>query len=322
MSLETTPLQATTPSPTPDPSPSQLLDQVTDQLRDPGENSSWTDWLVGAPLRILIIAVVGTVALALLRRGIRLVTEHAARAPRTEAGEVLSRITPLSSERRAGRARTLGSVLRSSANVIVGSLMVLMILDQLDINLAPLLASAGVAGVALGFGAQSLVKDFLSGIFLLLEDQFGVGDVVDFGDVVGTVESVALRVTTVRDFTGTLWYLRNGEIIRTGNRTQGWSLAVADMRVGYDQDVDQVLALLNQAAAQVRSDTELSAALLAAPTVIGPVDLRADSAHFQITVKTVQGMQDPVSRALRAKSLEALRAAGIPLATVPWNPDV
>lgn len=318
MSLATPLLPTTTPEPSPSPtvpSPSDLVNQII----EPTANETWTDWLVGTPLRILLILVFGFILLAIVRRAVRMVTERIGRPQKGEIGGLL-RITPLATERRAGRARTLGSVLRSTANILVGSLMALMILDQLGINLAPLLASAGVAGVALGFGAQSLVKDFLSGTFLLLEDQYGVGDLVDFGTVVGTVEAVALRVTKVRDGDGTLWYLRNGEIVSTGNRTQGWGMATVDIRVGYTEDVAQVLSLLAQAGAEVQSDSDLNPVLLAAPSVIGPQDLEADSLHFLLTAKTKQGSQDAVARALRVQALQALSDAGIALARVPWNP--
>lgn len=195
-----------------------------------------------------------------------------------------------------------------------------MVLDQLDINLAPLLASAGVAGVALGFGAQSLVKDFLSGTFLLLEDQYGVGDVVEFDTVTGTIEEVALRVTKVRAFDGTLWYLRNGEIISTGNRSQGWGRSLVDVRVGYNEDMDQVKSLLAQAAAEVASDPDFSPYMLDEPEVWGVEDLSENSVKFSIFAKVTQGQQYAISRALRAHSLQVLTEAGIPLVGILRGP--
>ncbi|GHG44078.1 hypothetical protein GCM10011331_02190 [Flavimobilis marinus] len=299
----------------PEPSPTSTTEGFLDVVeREPGEkNDSLMDWAVGAPLRILVILVVGTLLLALLRRAIRLVTGRLAE------GNVLPdrlRGTPadaLSTQRRANRARTLGSVLRSTANIVIGSLVALLVLAELDVNLAPLLASAGVAGVALGFGAQSLVKDFLSGAFMLFEDQYGVGDLVDFGDVVGEVEEVALRVTKVRDFEGALWYLRNGEILRVANRTQGWGRAFVELRVGYDEDPRQVQSLLAQATAKVQSDPELGPLLLNEPFVSGIEDLAQDSMLFRIIVRTPSGDQFEVARELRAAALESLTAAGIPL---------
>src|SRR5262245_42889011 len=136
-------------------------------------------------------------------------------------------------ERRRQRAEALGSVMRNLASVTIFAVTAMLVLAELGVNLAPLIASAGIVGVALGFGAQNLVKDYIAGIFMLLEDQYGVGDVVDFGEADGTVEAVGLRITTIRDGRGVLWYIRNGEIVRVGNRSQGWSLVVVDVPVGF-----------------------------------------------------------------------------------------
>ncbi len=128
------------------------------------------------------------------------------------------------SERRRQRAETVGSLLRSVTSLVIGVLAVMLVLGEIGFNLGPFIAGAGIVGIALGFGAQNLVKDFLSGIFMILEDQYGVGDVVDLGAASGTVEAVGLRVTRLRDGNGTLWYVRNGEILRVGNKSQGFAL--------------------------------------------------------------------------------------------------
>lgn len=305
----------------PEPSPTDKIGELARELTQKEPNSTLADWLIGTPLRVALILVIGFIVLLIVRRAIRSVTEHLAAGAKTESNSRLLKVTPLVSERRAGRARTLGSVLRSTANIVIGSIIALMVLDQFDINLAPLLASAGVAGVALGFGAQSLVKDFLSGTFLLLEDQYGVGDIVDFGTVTGVVEEVALRVTKVRGWDGTLWFLRNGEIISIGNQTQGWGRALVDIRVGYTEDVDQVRSLLEQSAAQVHSDPAFSADFLAAPLVLGIEDLSENSILFQMFAKTKQGQQYGVSRALRETALKALSQAQIPLVGILRSPD-
>ena len=114
-----------------------------------------------------------------------------------------------------------------------------MMLSELGVNVAPIIASAGILGIALGFGAQSLVKDFLSGIFMIFEDQYGVGDVVDLGEAIGTVEAVSLRVTRLRDVNGTVWYVRNGEILRVGNMSQNWARTVLDVGVGLQRGPGQ-----------------------------------------------------------------------------------
>ena len=130
----------------------------------------------------------------------------------------------------------MGAILKSTSTFVIFTLALLTVMATVGLPLGPLLASAGVGGVALGFGAQSLVKDFLSGIFMILEDQYGVGDVIDTGEAVGTVEDVTLRVTRLRDASGIVWYVRNGEIVRIGNRSQGWSTALVDIPVGLQRE--------------------------------------------------------------------------------------
>ena len=138
----------------------------------------------------------------------------------------------------------MGDLLKSVITGVLIAIFGTMILSQLGVNIAPIIASAGILGIALGFGAQSLVKDFLSGIFMIFEDQYGVGDVVDVGEASGTVEAVSLRVTRLRDLDGTVWYVPNGEILRVGNKSQNWSRAVVDVGVGYDEDLARVKRVL------------------------------------------------------------------------------
>lgn len=127
----------------------------------------------------------------------------------------------LDHERRVQRANTIGSLLNSVVAVLVAVITSIYVLQNLDVNIAPLLTSVGILGVAIGFGAQQLIRDFLAGIFITIEDQYGIGDVIETSEVVGTVESMGLRITRVRADDGTIWYLRNGEILRVGNRSQG-----------------------------------------------------------------------------------------------------
>ena len=131
-----------------------------------------------------------------------------------------------------------------------------MMLAELGYDIAPIIASAGILGVALGFGAQSLVKDFLSGIFMIFEDQYGVGDVVDLGEASGTVEAVSLRVTRLRDVNGTVWYVRNGEILRVGNMSQNWARTVLDIGVAYGEDLAQVRRVLKEVAHDLWEDED------------------------------------------------------------------
>src|SRR5690625_3550722 len=191
------------------------------------------EFLLGAPLRIACIILGGFLVVGLLRIVINRVEERVAtgesrgrkrrlsRLAPTEFSKALRASNPAAVQRRAQRARTLGSVMRSTSALLISTVVILMVLAELGVSVAPLLASAGIVGVALGFGAQALVKDFLSGIFMMAEDQYGVGDVVDLGDVSGSVEAVGLRVTRIREYNGTLWYVRNGEVLRSEERRVG-----------------------------------------------------------------------------------------------------
>ncbi|MFE5293354.1 mechanosensitive ion channel family protein [Isoptericola sp. NPDC056618] len=339
--LRTAAPAAVTPEPSPSPSTTTTESAVEDTIKAAADagSSFWT-WFTGWPLHILIILVVGLLILALLRRVIGHVTERIATGSgttTTEGGpawrrylqrtpfveDAIAMANPLASQRRAQRARTVGSVLRSTANIVVGTIIALMILAELQVNVGPLVASAGVVGIALGFGAQALVKDFISGIFLLVEDQFGVGDVVDLGSgALGTVEEVQLRVTQVRAFDGTLWYVRNGEILRAGNMTQQWSRAVAEVRVPLDADLDTVRAALGRAADGVQADPELSPLLLEAPSVRGVDAVNDITMSFTLHAQTRPGDQWEVSRELRRRAQAELRAAGVLLPPADVEPAV
>ena len=286
---------------------------------------SFGQWFVGLPLRIILIVVISSIVLVLLRRSIRGITNHVAegtsfldrgiaRPVGEDVGGFRAKLSPLSSARRAQRARTLGSVLRSSATVVVGGIAFFLVLDTLGVNIAPFIASAGVVGVALGFGAQSLVKDFLTGLFMLLEDQYGVGDVVDVGPATGTVEAVTLRITKIRDSDGTLWYVPNGTMLRVGNKTQGWATAVVEIDVDYFADLDEVRGLLAQAAARVVQDPMVGAHILGEPAITGIERLSADAVTLRLKVKTSPAMQWEVARELRTATRDALERADVPLA--------
>jgi len=171
------------------------------------------EWFSGAPLRILVILLVAIVAQLLIGRAITRIMDKIATADLKPGPGNLA-------IRQKERAKTTGTVLRSTTNAIVWVISLFMILGESGLNLGPLIASAGVIGVALGLGAQTIVRDVLSGILMLVEDQYGVGDQVDVLDVKGTVEKVGLRITVIKDSAGTLWYLRNGEILKIGNLSQ------------------------------------------------------------------------------------------------------
>ncbi len=278
--------------------------------------ASSADWLVAKPITILLILLGAFILRALTRRLIDRLT-------RASGGKVPTLLRPLRerapqalgtllSERREQRAKTIGSVFKSITSVIVFGLAFMMILAELGVDLAPVLASAGILGVAIGFGAQNLVKDFLSGVFMMLEDQYGVGDVVDVGEASGTVEAVGLRITTMRDMNGTVWYVRNGEILRVGNSSQGFAVAVVDVPIGYGADVEQAVAILGRVATEATESEPLSADVLEPPEVLGIERVSAaEGITMRLTVKVRPGRQWAVQRSLRARIMGGFEDAGI-----------
>jgi moderate conductance mechanosensitive channel len=226
------------------------------------------------------------------------------RAPSTMAGSILS-------ERRRQRAKTIGSVLKSGVSVVILTWFLLSVLAVVGVNVTPFIASAGIVGVALGFGAQNLVRDFLSGIFMLLEDQYGVGDVVDLGEAIGTVESVGLRVTTIRDINGTVWYCRNGEVLRVGNMSQGFAVAVLDLPVAHTANIDEACAVAEKTTLDVVSSGAFEEDLLGDPEMLGVNAVSADTVTIRITLKTRPGRQWAIQRRLHQDILQAFEKAGV-----------
>lgn len=274
----------------------------------------WPD----TPIALAVILAVALVTHALIVRGIRLGTQAAIRRAKahrhhadSRAARILAVATGATQERYEQRTATVGSLLRNLTSIVVWIIAALLMLAVLGIPLAPLLASAGVGGIALAFGAQSLVKDFLSGIFMIMEDQYGVGDLVDTGEVTGTVEEVGLRVTRLRDGTGTVWYVRNGEILRIGNQSQGWSTAIVDVPVAYDEDAGKVIGILEQVAADMEADDAYADVLLEKPTVAGVNAVTATAMTIRMTAKTAPNQHWGIQRTLLERSLYALGKAGV-----------
>lgn len=274
-------------------------------------------WLVTSGLRILIIVVAAIVVRWLLVRAVHRLVRRTVNANLSDrivenrATRVLASATGALSERRRQRTETLGSVTSSLITFVVFGVALLMVLGEFDVNLAPLLASAGVAGVALGFGAQSLVKDFLSGVFMLLEDQYGVGDLVDTGEAVGTVEQVTLRVTKLRDATGVAWYVRNGEIVRIANKSQGWSTAVVDLPVAYTENVDRVIEIIRGVVERMYGEEEWADVMLEEPSVAGVEQITATTITIRVFAKTAPNQQWGLQRAIRERAKEAFDEAGV-----------
>ncbi|MFI7454990.1 mechanosensitive ion channel family protein [Nonomuraea sp. NPDC049714] len=278
-------------------------------------NATWAP-LVASLITVVLILVLGFLIRNIVHRLIgRVVSRTAASGPlsgRFRRGAPTEGIDALLRERRKQRAETMGSVLKHVATIVIIGTTLLTVLDRLTIPIAPLLTSVGILGVAIGFGAQELVKDFIAGMFMLLEDQYGVGDVIDTGTAVGTVEAVTLRVTRLRDADGRVWYIRNGTITRVGNESQGWSRAYMDVPVAYTSDVATVRVLLEHVAEEIWADTEFREAMIVEPPEVYGVEQLSDSMLvFRLSAKTLPAKQAEVARELRLRVKSALDTADI-----------
>jgi small-conductance mechanosensitive channel len=310
--------------------PEQVADACGDdptwicrQVLESTDSEGWaraTDVLVAKPAHILLIVVVAWVANRLLHRAIRRFTERIANPEAQERIQRLRRHAPDAlqshgpeSLRSAARATTLSHLLRSATTVIVWTIAGVMILGELGVALGPLIAGAGIAGVALGFGAQSLVKDFISGTFMLIEDQYGVGDIIDAGEASGTVEAVSLRTTRLRDVNGTVWHIPNGNILRIGNMSQQWARALLDVSLATDTDVDHAQDVIKRVADSVWNDPDWHGEILEEPEVWGVERLAPDAIVIRLVVKTKPAEQFTVMRELRRRLLEAFAAEGVEL---------
>lgn len=271
---------------------------------------------------ILLLAVVGRwLVQVAIRRMVRMTTDRARQHLEKlgRPGQILASATGMQSERQAQRAATMGSVVGSAATFVIATIALLTVLSHVGIDLAPVLASAGVGGVALAFGAQSLVKDVLSGIFLTVEDQYGVGDVITVNEVTGTVEHVGLRVTSVRDGNGMLWYLRNGEITKVGNVSQGWSIATVDLPIHPAEDAGRAIDLLERVATDFAADEDHAADLIDPPEVLGVETITGTAMTLRMTAKCLANQQWGVQRELRERAKHALDAAGVRGAVSGWG---
>ena len=301
------------------------------RLTDNSTVATVADVLIGAPM-----ALVGLVLLALVVRWVlhRLVDRVVRRAEAGVLPDAVGRLSKarrshapvahdaVTSNRRVQRAKTIGSLLKSIITGIVVAIFGTMILSEIGVNIAPIIASAGIIGLALGFGAQSLVKDFLSGIFMILEDQYGVGDVVDVGEASGTVEAVSLRITRLRDVNGTVWYVPNGEILRVGNMSQNWARTVLDINVSYGEDLARVRRVLQDVAHDLWEDEDFKNLVIEEPEVWGVESLGIDGVSVRVTLKTAPLEQWAVAREMRQRIKARFDHEGIEIPfpqRVIWN---
>ena len=274
----------------------------------------WNQWhtLIRIVAILVGTVVVRAILLVLVRRTVRSI-ENGQRGKRSDATELAH--SPVAKARVLQRAKTIASVM---SNLITWTLVLFAVgsvLGELGIAIGALVASAGIIGAALGFGAQSLVRDLISGLFIIFEDQFGVGDSVDLGEVKGVIENVGLRVTQVRDVQGVLWYVRNGEIIRVGNQSQGWSRIVLDISLAYGADVDKARTLILGAATAVAKDKAFTHKVIEAPEIWGIENITGDAVVLRLVQQVGPEHNDAVARELRARIKTALDKGKVPLAS-------
>lgn len=286
--------------------------------------ASVASWVVDKPFRILLIWLVAWLLSRVVRRLIRRFSERLIgavgsgrlKAARDRAPSILIS-TQIPSVRSAARAETISGVLKSVSSGVIYVFAFVYTLEVLGLNLGPLIAGAGVVGVALGFGAQSMVRDFLAGTFILLEDQYGVGDTVDLGDAVGTVEALNLRTTRLRDVNGTVWHVPNGEILRVGNQSQQWARAVLDIVVAHGTDVEAALKVMKEVADEVAARPDMANEVLEEAEVWGVEALTPMGITLRLVIKTLPGRQWTVMRALRQEIRAALKRSGVELSAPP-----
>lgn len=280
--------------------------------------SDFTHQLISVAVVLAIAVVLRLVLMFLIKRAVKALLRTGAQPEDTDASALgartkvaLAKASGFGYERQRQRVKTLGSLLRNVVDVIIGVVTLMTLMSIFGIPMGPLLASAGVGGIAFGFGAQSLVKDYLSGIFMLVEDQFGVGDLITVGDTTGTVLEVSLRVTKLRDATGTVWYVRNGEILTIGNVSQGFSAVQVEIPVAIDEDPEKVTAVLARAVEGMHEDSQWSDVLLEEPSVVGVDSMSGGTMVMKIALKTGPNQQWGVMRAVRKRSQQAMTEAGI-----------
>ncbi len=278
--------------------------------------------VIPALLKVLLILVLAFVVHRLLKRAIKRFTRSLASKTVQRLGKFSGRVpladtSPMDLSRAAMRTETMGAVFNSIAAVAVWVIAGMLILGAVGVELGPLLAGAGIVGVALGFGAQNMVKDFLAGIFILLEDQYGIGDVVELRDSIGspgasgTVEGISLRSTRVRDVEGSVWHVPNGEIRTAGNKSQQWARSLLDVSVAYGTNIKHASDVLKRTADELWQDPEWADDILEEPEVWGLERFDADALALRLVIKTQPARQWAINRELRARIKDAFDREGI-----------
>jgi small-conductance mechanosensitive channel len=269
------------------------------------------------PVQVVLIVVVAVILRIVLRfvidRVVNRIVNGVKKRQNVDDTQALM-TSPLSAVRVVQRTRTLGSVLNNIVVVVlvvVASLSIITAINPTILGSFAIITAA--LGAGLGFGAQNIVKDVLNGLFMVAEDQLGVGDVVDLGPATGVVETVGIRITQIRDVNGTVWFVRNGEIVRVGNMSQGWSRVIVDLAVPYDADVAAVQERMLEIATQIAADPKWRSRILEKPEIWGIESISAEAIVIRLVVKTRPGTKDDVARELRARLKSGLDAMGIRL---------
>ncbi|MEV8369007.1 mechanosensitive ion channel domain-containing protein [Microbacterium sp. NPDC064584] len=283
----------------------------------------WSDLLILLrDFGLLILGVLGIIVGALLlswilklviRRVVNRIVNGAKGKANVDDTQALER-SPLASIRLVQRTRTLGSILQNVVNVSIVVIAILLVVTLVAPNaLGSLTLLTAAVGAGLGFGAQNIVKDVLNGIFIVAEDQVGIGDVVDLGLATGIVEHVSVRITTVRDVNGTLWYVRNGEITRIGNMSMGWSRVIVDLALPVDTDVDEVEAAMMETMKELAKDPKWRTRIIEKPEVWGLESISGDALVIRLVMKTRTNAKDDVARELRMRVMKAIDTMGLTL---------
>lgn len=287
-----------------------LLLTLSDAATRPNFWHRHTAVLITKPLQVLLIVLIALVVRAITHRAINRLTRSSAEgsvprilSPLTERARESAFLesTGLISERRKQRAETIGSVLRSAVSFLIFITAFLLVLQVFAVNLAPFIAGSSLVGVAVGFGAQNIVKDFLSGMFMMLEDQYGVGDVIDLKEATGTVEAVGLRTTRLRDVQGVVWYVRNGEIARVGNLSQQYAQVVLDVPIAASDDPAAARTAIATAARELYAEDGWTASFLAEPELLGIESLSREELVIRLVARVRPLEQWRVARELRAR---------------------
>ena len=274
----------------------------------------FVDTWYGAIVVVVVIGVLALIARWIWRRFVQrtTVTFTKSAVTRYVASDKEQREREMAIERYRARTAAVSGMLISVGTFVIIAVALLFALSAVGINIAPLLASAGIAGIAIGFGAQTIVRDFLSGVFMILENQYGVGDVVTVNGITGTVEDVGLRITTMRDFDGTVWYVTNGSVTELGNRSQGWSVAIVDVPVGHGADLELAKEVLLRTVTELQKEEVWRSRIMPDDPIVGVESITATSVTIRIRLHTIHDQQVSVAREIRVRAMKALETADLP----------